>query len=149
MLVRERGFLIDERRFAHEAVDGEVIIMDVEEGTYYALGGSACQIWPVLVSGVAFQEILDWAARRFPGDSGKASDAIETFLVALTDEGIISQRKVDPGPSLAIPEPAGEAFAPPTFEKYTDMQDLLTLDPIHDVEDLGWPHGARDPDADL
>jgi hypothetical protein len=149
MLVRELGFLIDERRFAHEAVDGEVIIMDVEEGTYYALGGSASQIWPVLVGGAAFQEILDWAARRFPDASEKTPGAIETFLATLTDEGIISQQEVDPGASLAIPGPAGEPFALPTFDKYTDMQDILTLDPIHDVDDLGWPHRARDSDADL
>ena len=29
----------------------------------------------------------------------------------------------------------------PTFEKHVDMQDLLTLDPIHDVDlAKGWPH---------
>ena len=27
----------------------------------------------------------------------------------------------------------------PVLEKYTDMQELLLLDPIHDVEEAGWP----------
>ena len=25
------------------------------------------------------------------------------------------------------------------FERFTDMQDLLLLDPIHDVDETGWP----------
>ena len=30
-------------------------------------------------------------------------------------------------------------FEEPKLEKYSDMEDLLLLDPIHDVEDEGWP----------
>jgi hypothetical protein len=26
------------------------------------------------------------------------------------------------------------------LERYTDMQELLLLDPIHDVDESGWPH---------
>jgi hypothetical protein len=29
---------------------------------------------------------------------------------------------------------------PPVLERYTDMQELLFLDPIHDVDESGWPH---------
>jgi hypothetical protein len=32
------------------------------------------------------------------------------------------------------------AFTQPVLEVYTDMQDLLLLDPIHEVdEEAGWP----------
>jgi hypothetical protein len=27
----------------------------------------------------------------------------------------------------------------PLLRKYTDMRDLLLLDPIHDVDEQGWP----------
>jgi hypothetical protein len=31
------------------------------------------------------------------------------------------------------------------FESYTDMQELLSLDPIHDVDDaIGWPKQKED-----
>jgi hypothetical protein len=39
------------------------------------------------------------------------------------------------------------AFQPPTLESYNDMQDLLLLDPIHDVDDMGWPQKAPDAQA--
>ncbi len=43
-------------------------------------------------------------------------------------------------PALA-PISAGDrpAFEAPVLESYSDMQDLLLLDPIHDVDDAGWP----------
>jgi hypothetical protein len=31
-------------------------------------------------------------------------------------------------------------FQPPLFEKFTDMEAMLLLDPVHDVDDEGWPH---------
>ena len=36
------------------------------------------------------------------------------------------------------------AFETPVLEKYTDMAELLLLDPIHDVDATGWPHPAPD-----
>ena len=31
------------------------------------------------------------------------------------------------------------SFEAPILHKYTDMQDLLLLDPIHEVDEAGWP----------
>jgi biotin carboxylase len=33
-------------------------------------------------------------------------------------------------------------FAPPRVEKYTDMQDIILLDPVHEVGAAGWPQAA-------
>ena len=35
-------------------------------------------------------------------------------------------------------------FEAPILQKYTDMQDLLLLDPIHEVDEAGWPHANLD-----
>jgi hypothetical protein len=35
---------------------------------------------------------------------------------------------------------SGGSWAEPVLDKYTDMQELLLLDPIHEVDDAGWPH---------
>jgi hypothetical protein len=31
-------------------------------------------------------------------------------------------------------------FEMPKLSKYTDMEDLLALDPIHEVDEMGWPN---------
>ena len=46
--------------------------------------------------------------------------------------------------AIALGEPDG-AFAQPQFEKFTDMQGFLLLDPIHETDSSGWPY--RNPDV--
>jgi hypothetical protein len=45
---------------------------------------------------------------------------------------------------VAAPAPAapaaGAVFAPPRLEVFDDLQDLFLVDPIHDVDEAGWPH---------
>ncbi len=39
-------------------------------------------------------------------------------------------------PRAGTPKPA---FRRPVLEKFADMKDILQLDPIHEVDQLGWP----------
>ena len=48
-----------------------------------------------------------------------------------------AQGKAEPQPQPRSPE--GTAFNPPVLSVYSDMEDLLLLDPIHDVDETGWP----------
>ena len=38
-----------------------------------------------------------------------------------------------------IPETGSIPFDAPILKRYTDQQELLLLDPIHEVDDIGWP----------
>jgi hypothetical protein len=49
---------------------------------------------------------------------------------------------------LEVPSHNGHekpSFNLPLLHKYSDMQELLLLDPIHDVDDAGWPKPNPDP----
>ena len=51
---------------------------------------------------------------------------------------------------MARPSDNGAArlpFAAPVLEKHTDMQDLILLDPVHEVGAEGWPHPAPPDEA--
>jgi len=39
-----------------------------------------------------------------------------------------------------------QPFSAPVLNAYTDMEELLLLDPIHDVDQAGWPM-PKAPDA--
>ena len=42
--------------------------------------------------------------------------------------------------------PAGNtAFVAPALHVYTDMQEFMLVDPLHDVDEVaGWPHAKTD-----
>lgn len=136
-----RAYMFNRANFAFEVFTDEVVILNVTEGAYFALGGWAFDIWPDLASRQPVDRLVEVIARRY----GKPREAIETelneFVAKLQQEQIL----LDAAPSdraMAQDEPTSAAvFRPITFEKHVDMEDLLTLDPIHDVDpQQGWPN---------
>jgi hypothetical protein len=41
--------------------------------------------------------------------------------------------------AAAVAQTNGRPYSPPKLSAYTDMQELLLLDPVHEVDDAGWP----------
>jgi hypothetical protein len=121
-----------------ELVEGEVIAIDLERGSYYSLLGPAAQVWGAIVAGRSAQEIL--AAVVPASAAASLAGSLSGFLEALLVEQLIRR-----GPGSLAPSAPIESLAPwPAdalrFERFTDMQDLLVLDPIHEVdEEAGWP----------
>ncbi len=121
-----------------ELVEGEVIAIDLDRGSYYSLLGAAAQVWSSIVAGRNAQEILA-AVAPMPAP-GSLDASLLGFLDALLAEQLIRPAP-EQGPAAAPIAPlAPWAAASLRFERFTDMQDLLILDPIHEVDDeAGWP----------
>jgi hypothetical protein len=69
--------------------------------------------------------------------------AVNRILDELLEEKLIIASAESPEPPIDEELPRTEReplrFHTPTLAKFTDMQDLLLLDPIHDVDKTGWP----------
>ncbi|WP_080054728.1 PqqD family protein [Spirosoma aerolatum] len=122
-----------------EHFDDEVIIVNMSRGNYYSLRGSAALVWQGLEAGASQDILLSYLANAYSTDEAVISEPINTFLEQLVNEALLTkgpQSQTSPLPTCTIPKP----FTPPVLEIYTDMADLLTLDPIHDVSPVeGWP----------
>lgn len=125
---------VDSRRVVHETIDGEVILIQLETGYYYSLAGAGAEIWALLVKGVEPEEI----ARRVGATHGANADAAVLGLVHdLHAESLLVLHGEDlAGAALAAPS---DGLAKPQLQKYTDMEDFMLCDPVHDVGDAGWP----------
>ncbi len=133
-----------------ELVEGEVIAIDLEGGSYYSLLGPAAQVWSAILAGGSAQEIL---AAVVPAPAvGSLEGSLDGFLNALLAEQLIRPAVARPHraaqaspamqsrPAVAIAPLAPWPAEALRFDRFTDMQDLLTLDPIHEVdEEAGWP----------
>jgi Coenzyme PQQ synthesis protein D (PqqD) len=128
----------------HETIDGETIIIDLASGSYYSLQGSGPEIWNGLAEGETLPALTQRLTASY-GESQEIKAALATFLRELEAEQLIQR-----GEETVTEEPrtlngggggAPEApFVPPKLEKYTDMQDIILLDPVHEVDARGWPH---------
>ena len=128
---------IDSRRVVHETIDGEVILIQLETGFYYTLDGAGAEIWEMLVGG-RDPATIACALSESNGDDAAATRATVNGLVReLCSESLLVG---DPPVNGVAPAGAASGLTPPVLRKYTDMEDFLLVDPVHEVDDRGWPN---------
>jgi coenzyme PQQ synthesis protein D (PqqD) len=128
----------------HETIDGETIVIDLSTGTYYSLRGSGSTIWNAVAAGASRNAIVESLENVYDGPPSEIAQAADAFLVQLEAEQLIAQGN-GAGPSAGPTTTTAETrspFEPPQLDKYEDMQDIILLDPVHMVDDQGWPHRA-------
>jgi hypothetical protein len=126
----------------HETVDGEVIAIDLDDGSYYSLAGSGPAIWELLGRGASEAEIGAALAERFEAERPEIDAAVSALLGQLQENGLIVAG--EEGESATPPPRSSEKcpFEAPRLERYNDMKDYFLLDPIHEVDTAGWPRPA-------
>lgn len=142
-------FHIKKPDVVHETIDGETVIVNLENGVYYSLRDSAVDIWNMIEGGANADELLQMLLARYEGSKDDIQKAVVDLLVNLQEEGLVrvSSTRATPGPSEAGDKPdEKKPFEKPRLEKYSDMQELLLLDPIHEVDEDGWPNKAAGDD---
>jgi hypothetical protein len=147
-MANDPKYRINSPPITHQLIEGEVILVNVETGVYYSLRDAA-EIWSLVERGARASTLVAELAGRYAANTGEIEAVVGHLLEELQQEGILCP---DPdagnghdratSPPAGTPSPAGTpkpALPRPVLEKYTDMKDILQLDPIHEVDVLGWP----------
>jgi Coenzyme PQQ synthesis protein D (PqqD) len=133
-----------------ETIEGETILVNLATGSYYSLEGSGTEIWNGLMNGGTPSVIADELALRYDGPAPEILAAIDQLVDELRAEQIVVETPATASetPVLA-PAETGERrpFVSPTLKKFTDMQAIILLDPVHEVDQRGWPHPAEEDEA--
>lgn len=101
--------------FVGDTIGQDTIVINVETGAYYSLSAEAGTVW----------QLCEEGSYGIPSD-------LTNVAAQLAHEGMIT---VESGALPALPDEENS----PAFVKYTDMSDILLADPIHDVDEEGWP----------
>lgn len=117
----------------------EIVVVNLVVGKYYSLDGMAAFILSTVVAGLGPEEIVSSISSRFGEPADVVSPDVLSFLDSLTKEGIIVDSP-QPVVTNAPPSFAPAEYRKPVLNTYDEMQDLLLMDPVHDVDELGWPN---------
>ena len=135
----------NEPRFVDETVDGEALVMDMVRGNYYSCDGASAVVFNGLKQGLD----ADAAADLLVGAYGIAPEQAATDVAAFVATLLAEELFVEAADREAPSTPVGPAPAPTgtydglRLERFTDLADLILLDPVHDVSEAGWPHRAE------
>ena len=115
---------------AAKVIDGEAIILDVTRGAYYSMDGVGAVIWTCLEQGLPASAITRVLAERYEATPDQLQPHVDALTDHLMREGlVIAAPGASTGQAPAAPEGPRQPFTPPQLHKYTDMGDLLALDP--------------------
>jgi hypothetical protein len=130
-----------------ETIDGETIILHLGNGFYFSAGGAGALVWRLLSQSVSVTDTVSHLSQAYDVSGEDVPGVVAEFTEQLAAEGLL----VPAGAAGAIPQAVTESSAPwvaPTLAKFTDMEDLLLLDPVHEVSpQQGWPYVAANGGA--
>jgi hypothetical protein len=135
------GFCVASVNVHSQKFEDEVVVLDTKSGLYFSLRGCAVDLWSLIESHASRTTIVDSLTARYDSDREQIFGAVDSCIERLLAHRLIretpSSRNSAVFPALSS---AKLPFSEPLVEHFTDMQDLLLLDPIHDVSEEGWPH---------
>jgi hypothetical protein len=121
-----KTYTINVAKAISETLDSETIIINLEKGTYYSMNNAGTGVWNAIM-----------AKSPISIDAPGVADFINQLVM---DELIQEINSPDVSAISSTPDTSTyHTTEIPTLERYTDMQEMLLADPIHDVDTAGWP----------
>jgi hypothetical protein len=147
---RNTKYKVNSPSVVYETIDGETILMNLANGFYFSFDGIGAVIWELLMLHASPDDIAGLLQHQAANAPSDIQQNIESFVTQLNDNELLVP---DTNPasvftateeSTALLSQAGAVKTPPKLFKYTDMKDVLLLDPIHEVDKRGWPEPRKD-----
>lgn len=136
MEILNQAFELNTPPCIHEVIANDAVVIDLDSGNYFNMTGLSGTVWELLAQGHTGTQVLTALARH---EDTQAKMTLLNFLESLLDKGLLrptEQSSDKPLPTISTPETEIEL----SCNTYTDMQELLGLDPIHESDEaVGWP----------
>jgi hypothetical protein len=137
---------------AAKVMDGEAIMINLSNGMYYSMDQVGGVVWDLVAAERSAEEIVAALVERYEVDVQQARQDVERLLGELLEHDLI--RVGQPATStttsrstVIVPAPTSrQPYAPPVLNVYSDMGDLLALDPpMPGLDDIPWGGSPGQP----
>ena len=131
-------YALNESKMFMDIEDGVAIIINSETGIYYGFNAFGTSVLEVLSQGADTEDVLS-NVLSLPNAIADLKDKFFAFVNELTENEILVE-----GPSQSVEIALSAAVAlndefELSVQLYTDAQEMLLADPIHEVkEEMGW-----------
>jgi hypothetical protein len=138
----DNTYKINDSKAISETIDGETIIINLETGYYYSVNKTATLIWNEIQKNNSIKNITQHFLNHYEIDHDAAEKSIKEIIdLFLKDELILElDSYVSPNTSEQRASLMKKKFIMPRIERFDDMAGALMSDPVHDVNEDGWPN---------
>jgi hypothetical protein len=71
-------------------LDGELLLMDIENGKYFGLRGTASHIWSLIERPCTFSELCDRLQKQYKAPTGKIDVDAKNFIAQLIEHKLLT-----------------------------------------------------------
>lgn len=124
-----------------EESDHEVVVVNLLAGIYFFLSESGAYVWMAIQSGQTINEIAQHLRNHAPESIDTVAEVM-ALVNELIELELIIHASQDTVRDVTVPDVNAfltNGYSTPNLETYADLQDILLLDPVHDVAETGWP----------
>lgn len=74
-----------------QEVDGEAVLLSLDQGFYYGLDELGTRIWKLIDEGLEMEQVVDAVVKEYNVERDQAREDIDKFLGELEETGLITQ----------------------------------------------------------
>ena len=131
-------YKLNEEKMFYDMAEGQAIVINFTTGMYYGTSSLGSAVLDALLAGAAVSDILT-AVQMLPGCPADMQEQLNAFISRLIEMEIIVPADDISGVCSIDSTSLTDGFAL-TVDEFTEVQDLILADPVHDVEvEQGWP----------
>lgn len=133
-------YRVNEPHVISEEMGDEIVVINLESGCYYSLNIVASYIWSLIEGSVTLENIEKMVVDVYQVDRETVLDDLTELLEAFVrEELIVACERGGENNSRELIKKKTAVYVRPQLEKHDDIQEMLKLDPIHEVAEVGWP----------
>lgn len=76
--------------FSETMIDGEIVLLNLADGTFFSLTGTAAAIWPLIDGQTGRNGLVATLAQRFEADASQIGRDVDLFLEQLRQAGFLA-----------------------------------------------------------
>lgn len=134
-----KNYQIATRGISFDHFEDETVAVNLPRGNYYSLRFTADFIFRRLVNVSNAQQVAIALTQAYTIELEEALTIAEQFIARLLEEELLKETPAEASVTV-ITETEKKEFTLPVLEVFDDMQEMLMLDPVHDVDSTqGWP----------
>lgn len=125
-----------------ETFETEIVVIHFLRGTYFSVRGAAMTLWQWLQTGAEETTLAELLAARYGLDPERSRVEVAAALARMREYELVVESD-RPAPARAVYDMAAgpAAYEAAVVEAFEDLQELIAIDPVHEVDPMqGWPH---------
>lgn len=132
----------NDTQLSAETFETEIVVIHFLRGTYFSLRGAAMALWQWLKEGADEATLAELLATRYGLAPERGRAEVANTLARLREYELVVDSDLPAPPRDRYAMTAGpDGFETPVVEAFEDLQELIAIDPVHEVDPMqGWPH---------